>query len=184
MHEPKQRRLGAEALWEYALRALGARAHSAGELRQKLLNRAQCPSDVPPILARLKERGYLDDRRYAEAYSASRLENEGWGKARVLGDLRKRRVAPALAEKAVATAYRDTDEVALIEAFLRRKFRRVALEAHLAEPKHLAAAYRRLRMAGFSSGDSLRVLKRLAKEPELLDALESEEEAGEPGPSL
>ena len=165
-------RLEREALFEYALRSLGARAQSMGELRQKLERRAASPDDVPQVLARLKECGYLDDRRYAEAIAASRLENQGLGRARVIQDLRKRRIAPALAEKAVADAYRETDETGLIEAYLRRKYRNVVFDEFLAEPKNLAAAYRRLRTAGFSSANSVKVLKRFAREPEILDGLE------------
>jgi regulatory protein len=159
------RRLDSEALWEYALRALGAHAHSAGELRQKLERRAERVGDVAGVLARLKECGYLDDKRYAESVASRRLDSQGLGKARALNDLRKKRVAPAVAEKAVAKVYGETDEVALIEAFLRRKYRSVILDVFLAEPKNLASAYRRLRVAGFSSGNALRVLKRFAQEP-------------------
>jgi regulatory protein len=115
------RLLNSEALFEYALRSLGARAHSVGELRRKLERRAERAEDVQPALARLKQYGYLDDQKYAEAIAASRLENQGLGKARVLEDLRKRQVAPVLAEKTVEDAYRDTDEVQLIQAYLRRK---------------------------------------------------------------
>jgi lactate dehydrogenase-like 2-hydroxyacid dehydrogenase len=77
-----------------------------------------------------------------------------------------------VAEKAVAQVYAEVDETALIEAFLRRKYRGKALDTFLAEPKNLASAYRRLRVAGFGSASSLRVLKRFAREPELLDGLE------------
>jgi regulatory protein len=168
------RRLDSEALFEYALRSLSARAQSIGELRQKLQRRAENSADVPPVLARLKESGYLDDRRYAESLASSRLENQGLGKARVLNDLRKRRIAPAVAEKAVSEAYKETDEIKLIEDYLRRKYRNTAFDQFLADPKNLAAAYRRLRMAGFSSGNCVRVLKRFAAEPEILDGLEGE----------
>ena len=99
-------------------------------------------------------------------------ENQGLGKIRVLRELRQRRIAPQLAERAVTEAYRGTDEVRLIEDFLRRKFRTTPLTEYLAEPRHLASAYRKLRLAGFSSAASLRVLKRFASEPELLDSLE------------
>jgi regulatory protein len=176
--ERSPRRLDAGALWEYALRALGVRAHSVGDLRQKLLRRAENESDVAPVLERLKEYGYLDDRRYAESFSASRLENQGFGRARVVHDLRKRRVAPGLAEKAANAAYAETDETALVEAFLRRKFRGATLEQAFADPRKLAAAYRRLRMAGFSAATSIRTLKRFAAEPELLDSLEDAGEGG------
>ena len=179
MNERAPRRLNSEALWEYALRALAGHAHSAGDLRQKLERRAERAGDVAGILVRLKDCGYLDDKRYAEAVASWRLDSQGLGKARTLSDLRKKRVAPAVAEKAVAKVYSETDEVALVEAFLRRKYRSVALDVFLAEPKNLASAYRRLRVAGFSSGNSLRVLKRFAREPELLDGLEDEGGRGE-----
>jgi len=176
--ERRPGRLDAEGLWESALRALAKRAHSTGELREKLLGRAQRASDVPGVLARLKQSGYLNDQRFAEGYSASRLENQGFGKSRVLRDLGRRRVAPGLAEKAVQEAYRGVDEIELIEDFLRRKFRNLPLETHLAEPRKLASAYRRLRGAGFSAGNTLGVLKRYAREPELLDEMEGEEDRG------
>ena len=172
MAERTPRRLDAEALWQYALRVLGARAHSVSDLRQKLDRRAERTGDVASVLERLKEYGYLDDKRYAEAVASWRLESQGLGKARALSDLRKKRVAPSVAEKAVTAIYQEADEVALIESFLRRKYRTVPLDAFLAQPKNLAAAWRRLRMAGFSSTNSLRVLKRFASEPELLDGLE------------
>jgi regulatory protein len=175
MGERTPRRLAAGALWGYALRVLGGRACSIGELREKLLRRAERAEDVPGLLARLKEYGYLDDQRFAESFSAARLENQGLGKARVLSDLRRRRVAPAVAEKAVREAYLGADETRLIEDYLRRKYRNTELAAWLAEPKHLAAAYRRLRVAGFTAANSIRVLKRFAAEPELLDSLEDAE---------
>jgi regulatory protein len=173
--ERTPRRLGAEALWNYALRVLAGRACSTGELREKLLRRAERAEDAAPILARLKEYGYLDDRRFAENFSASRLENQGLGKARVLSDLRKRRVAPALAEKAVGKVYGEADEIRLIQDYLGRKYRNTPLAAWLAEPKHLAAAYRRLRSAGFTAANSIRVLKGFAADAELLEGLEEAE---------
>ncbi len=179
MAERGPRRLDAEALYAYALRALGARAHASGELRMKLARRAEREEDVDAVLARLKERGYLNDRQFAESFSTWRLENEGFGKTRVIQDLRKRRVAPKLAEQAVSKVYAATDEPALIEEFLRRKFRGRALDEYLAEPKHLAAAYRRLRAAGFGSGNVIRVLKRFAAEAERLEGMEGEESTEE-----
>ena len=159
------RKLAASALWEYALKAVGQRAQSSGELRTKLRNRAANASDVDATIAKLKEYGMLDDRRFAESFATARLENQGFGKARALHDLRQRRVAPAVAEKAVQQIYEGRDEIKLIEEFLRRKLR----GKDLAEEKDLASAFRRLRAAGFSPGNSLGVLKRMAKNPEMVD---------------
>jgi regulatory protein len=154
------RKLDADALLQYALAALGRRALSAGELRDKLARRAQSPTDIPAILDRLKEYGYLDDGRFAESFANWRRDNQGFGRQRVLRDLRQRRVSPGLAEKAVEEAFASTDELAMIEDFLKRKFRGKALPAFLSEEKNLAAAYRRLRYAGFSPGASVTVLRR------------------------
>ncbi len=166
------RRLEAEALYEYAVKALAGRAYSAGELKQKLLGRAARAEDVEPLIARLKDRGYLDDRRFAEGYAAARLENQRFGRNRVLRDLRGHHVAPAVAERTVNKLYAKVNEEELIEDFLRRKYH----AALLPDEKSLAAAYRRLFRAGFSSGAIIRVLKRFAKDPSLLDTFEPPEE--------
>ena len=169
----KPQPLDRDQLLNVALRALGGRAHSSGELREKLRRRAQNDEDVDAVLAKLRESGYLNDRRFAENYAAARLQNQGLGKMRVLRDLRQRRVAPKLAEQVAEQTYKDTEEAALIEEFLRRKYRGKKLAEFLSDEKNLAAAFRRLRYAGFSAGHSIRVLKRFASQPEMLDALES-----------
>jgi len=176
MEEPRSRRLDAAALWEYALKLLTGRAHSAGELREKLRRRAERAEDVDGVLSRLKQSGYLDDKRYAESYAALRLSGEKFGRTRVIRDLRQHRVAPALAERTVEKVYRDVDEEALIEEWIRRKYRTAAREGLFAERKDLGAAYRRLTRAGFRSGEILKVLKRFAKNPDLLDGFEPPEE--------
>ena len=121
---------------------------------------------------RLKESKYLDDQRFAEGFATARLSNEGFGKTRVVQDLRQRRVAPALAEKTVGDVYQEVDESALIEDWIRRKYRAVPREGLFQEEKDLASAYRRLTRAGFRTGEIVRVLKKFAKNPELLDNFE------------
>jgi regulatory protein len=171
--------LDRDKLRNVALRALGSRAHSSGELREKLRRRAKSDEDVDAVLAKLKEAGYLNDRRFAENYASARLQNQGLGKIRVLRDLRQRRVAPKLAEQVTEQTYQQTNEAELIEEFLRRKYRGKKLSEFLSEEKNLAGAFRRLRYAGFSAGQSIRVLKRFANQPEVLDALESEDSPDE-----
>jgi regulatory protein len=176
MKETKRKPLDAGRLWVYALKALGGRAQSTGELREKLRLRAERITDVDDALARLKDLGYLNDKRFAEGFAAARLSNDKLGSIRVIQDLRRRRVAPSLAENTVQKAYEDVDEIALIEDWIRRKYRTTPREGLFAEEKDLAAAYRRLARAGFRSGEIIRVLKRFAKNPELLDGFEPPEE--------
>jgi regulatory protein len=168
----KPKLLDRDHLYEYALRTLGGRAYSLGELREKLRRRAAEAEDIEGVLGRLKEHGYLNDKRYADNFAAARLENEGFGRGRVLRDLRQHRVAPALAAQAVQRVFQDTDEVALIESFLARKYRGKDLGKFLGEEKNLAGAYRRLRYAGFGAGTSIRVLKRYASRADELEGME------------
>ncbi len=168
----EQRKLASDELFQYAVRSLAARAQSAGELRAKLSRRATIDSDVEAVLTRLKEYGYLNEARFAENFVTARRDTDGLGRIRVLRDLRQRRVAPKLAEQAVQNAYQDVSETELIERYLRRKFRTHDRETLFQSDKDLAAAYNRLRRAGFASGPSVTILKRFAKNPELLDAME------------
>jgi regulatory protein len=179
MKDRAPKRLSAEALWQYALKVLGGRAHSSGEIRQKLLRRAERQEDIDDLIARLKELGYLDDRKFAESFANARLSGDKFGRTRVVQDLRQRRVAPALAETTVAKVYEDADEPAMIEDWIRRKYRLSPREGLFSEEKDMAAAYRRLARAGFRSGEIIQVLKRFAKNPELLDSFEPPEESPE-----
>lgn len=179
MKERKRARLDAAALWDYALRVLAGRAYSIGELREKLRARAEQAAEVDSTLSRLKESGYLDDRRFAESFATARLENEGLGKTRVLADLSRRRVAPAVAQQTVGKVYHDVNEEALAEDFVRRKFRMASKESLFQGEKDMASAYRRLMRAGFRSGTVITVLKRFARDPDLLDNFEPPEETTE-----
>jgi regulatory protein len=158
-----------DALMEYAARALAARAHSASELRRKLSRRAANREDVQRVMTGLKEAGALSDERFAESFAASRLSNRGFGRMRVVRELRARQVGQKIADEAVSSVYSDTDEIELIDRYIERKFRGKDLPAYLADPKNLQSAFRKLRMAGFSSGNSISALKKYSQSADELE---------------
>jgi regulatory protein len=168
--------LDREGLMNYAARALTSRALSLNELRDRLKRRATKQDDVAEVIASLKEAGFLNDRKLAESFATWRRENQGLGKARVMSDLMARRIAPAVAKQAVESAYSGVDEVGMIESFLARKYRGKNLGELLGVEKNLASAFRRLRGAGFSAGNSIRVLKRYAAEAERLEEIDETED--------
>jgi regulatory protein len=170
--------LDRSGLMNYALRILSTRGLSTSEIRAKLQRRAAEASDVDDVIAKLQEGGLLNDVRFAESYAAARLENQGFGKVRVLRDLRQRRVAGSVAATAVEQTFEGTDEEALVEQFLARKFRGKVLAEFLAVDKNLVSAFRRLRVAGFGAGVSIRVLKRFAAQAESLEGVEEGEPEG------
>jgi regulatory protein len=138
--------------------------------------RAAHPPDADAVISRLEDHGYLDDRRFAQSYASSRVENDGFGRMRVLNDLRAHRVPGEMAEQAVEQALGARTEAELIDAFIERKMASLRGLSMVEDERKLAAAYRKLRRAGFSSGPILAALKRLAACPELLENPPEEEE--------
>ena len=165
----KPKKLNYDALWEYALRALGQQAQSAGQIRQKLARRAETPSDIPAVLAKLREYNLVNDQKFSETFATSRLQNQGFGRFRVMRDLQSKQVSGGIAKEAVEKTFAGTDELALVQNFLVRKYRGKDLREYLAEEKNLASAYRRLRTAGFSSQSALKTLRRYTDRVEDFD---------------
>ena len=82
-------------------------------------------------MQKLLEYGYTDDQKFSESFASSRLQNEGFGKFRVLRDLQAKRVSSSVAQQAVAKIFEDADEKELIDAYLARKYRSVVLHDFL-----------------------------------------------------
>ena len=169
--------LDRDQLMEYAQRVLAMRAYSIGDLKQKLRTRAQDVADVDAVLSVLKQAGALNDRKFADSFATARQTNQGFGQNRVLRDLMVRKVPSTVAKEAVREAYAETNELDLIAQFLERKFRGKDLRVFLAEEKNLASAYRRLRTAGYSSSNSIQVLKRYASRAEEIEEVEGSDGA-------
>lgn len=168
------RKLAAEELFEYAVKCLGIRGYSTGDLKAKLLLRAAHQPDVAAAIERLKDIGYLNDQRFAENFAQARVENDGFGRMRLLSDLRARRVSGQTAEDAVNRALDGRGEAELIEAWIVRRMPLLAAGA-VEDERKLASAYRRLRRAGFGSGAILTALKARAARPDSLEEPVDEE---------
>ena len=176
VRQPKKpRKLADEELFEYAVKCLGMRAFSTGDLRSKLQMRAARPAAVDAVVDRLKDVGYLDDKRFAENFAAARMQNDGFGRQRLLTDLRARRISGNLASEAVDRALEGKEEADLIDAYIERRMSSLAAAGRIDDDRKLASAYRRLRRAGFTSGPILAALKRLAARPELIEEPPEEE---------
>lgn len=179
MTSRKPRKLAPGQLMEHAVNCLSARAYSSGDLRAKLRLRAALAADVEPVIARLVELGYLNDARFAESYAALRVENDTFGRIRVLTDLRRHRIDATLAEGAVEKVFHGLNEAELIESFIERRIPSVTIPGWLSDERKLASAYRRLRRAGFASGPVLSALRKHASRPEMIDDFPEDEPVDE-----
>ncbi len=163
-----------EELYEYAVGALARRMRSVAELKRMLRNKVEADTElgqtlVELIIVRLKDHGYLNDAKYAAAYSSFRRDNEKFGRQRVITDLKAKGVHGTVIEKAVADAYGEVNDEKLARDFLRRK----RLEKP-ADQKQAARIFRQLIRAGFASRTAFAILKKWDVDDETLSALEGE----------
>ena len=135
-------------LYASALRALMRRAHSVHEMREYLRRRAEDEELVSLIVARLRERGYLDDARYALDYARQHAQSRRQGRFRIARELRARGVSDRHIEPALDAVFAETDESALVRARLKR---RLASVRGTIDRRKLASLYRSLLRAGFSA---------------------------------
>jgi regulatory protein len=164
-----------DELYDYAVGALARRMRSVAELKRLLRRRVEAGSElgdtlVELIVRRLKDQGYLNDSRYAAAYSSYRRDNEKFGRARVVTDLKARGVHGDVIETVVGSSYSEVDEEKQARDYLRRK--------RLQPPKNqkdAARIFRHLLRAGFGSRTVFRILKNWSVDDELLTALDSEQ---------
>ena len=123
----RPRKLFTEAeLYEYAVGALARRMRSVAELKRLLRNRVEADTEIGKtlvelIVVRLKDQGYLNDAKYAAAFSSYRRDNEKFGRMRVVNDLKAKGVHGDVIEKAVSSVYDDVKEENLARDYLRRK---------------------------------------------------------------
>jgi regulatory protein len=165
-----------DELYQYAVGALARRARSVAELKRLLRPRVDANTEygktlVELVIRRLKDQGYLNDAKYAAAYSSFRRDNERFGRRRVITDLKVKGVHAEVIEQAVESVYGDINEEQLARDYLRRK--RIAKPK---DQKHTARVFRQLMRAGFGSKVIFTILKKWDVDEDTLSALQEEAE--------
>lgn len=175
---PRPRKLFTEEeLYEYAVGALARRMRSVAELKRMMRLRVEGETEIGQtlvelVIRRLKDQGYLNDAKYAAAFSSFRRDNEKFGRRRVITDLKTKGVHGEVIEKAVDAVFEEVNEEKQAREYLRRK--------RLTKPsnqKEAARIFRNLMRAGFGAKTIFTILKKWDVDDETLTALDSE--AGE-----
>lgn len=172
--------LDEEALYDYAVKLLGQQMRTEAGVKRLLRNRVE-PGEageakLVAVIARLKERRYLDDTGFAADYARLRQENSSLGRRRVQQDLIRKGVHASVIAKTLDAAYVDVNEEELARRHLERK--RVRRPESRKEAARVA---RLLARAGFSTGVIFRILKQWDVDEEALTELESENSGETPG---
>ncbi len=161
-----------EELYAAGVGALARRAHSVFEMRTYLERRSDDKDTVKRVLARLRERKYLDDARYARQFAGDRSRLRHQGRYRIARELRTRGVPDTHIESALAELAGQTDEAAEVRRQIARRIKN--LRGPL-DQRRIASLQRSLLRAGFSN-DAIRAgIRAIAKE----DVPELTGEAGE-----
>jgi regulatory protein len=165
-----------DVLYEYAVGALARRMRSVAELKRLLRPRVDADTEygrtlVELVIRRLKDQGYLNDAKYAAAFSSFRRDNEKFGRRRVITDLKSKGVHGEVIDTAVDAVYDDVNDEKQARAYLQRK--------RLRKPqnqKDAARIFRQLMRAGFAAKTIFAILKKWDIDDETLTALEGEME--------
>ena len=147
---------------------------STAELKRLLRRKVEAETEygqtlIELVIRRLKDRGYLNDAKYAAAYSSFRRDNERFGRMRVITDLKTKGVHGEVIEKAIADTYDEVNDEKQAREYLRRK--------RLVKPKdqkQAARVFRQLLRAGFGFKTIFRILKKWDVDAETLNELENE----------
>ena len=165
-----------DELYEYAVGALARRMRSIAELKRLLRQRVEIDTEIGQtlvelVIRRLKDQGYLNDAKYAAAYSSLRRDNEKFGRRRVITELKTKGVHSEVIEKTIDSTFGEVNEEKQAREYLRRK--------RLQKPgnqKEAARVFRQLVRAGFGTKTIFAILKKWEVDDETLTALESETE--------
>ena len=140
---------------------LARRPYSVAELRRALERRFGPDTAIPEAIARLRELGYLDDKKFAEHYASSLARNRAFGRFRIRRKLKAKLVNYKFIEPAIKQAFEETDEALLLEQALAKRIRTLRRPVTRAR---LASLCQSLLRQGFRSGD---IMKAVRARPEL-----------------
>jgi regulatory protein len=126
-----------------AVRLLARRDHSKGELKGKLRERGFEDNAIDEVLAVFEQRGWLDDKAFAERQAMLLAEQE-FGPVKIVQKLVLHGVPQTLARSAVDGLDLEQTWSSIAQARIRKKFGRTLDEAHKAK------AFRHLVQRGFT----------------------------------
>lgn len=145
---------------------LSRRPYSVAELRRALERKFPDSADVPGVLARLRQLGYLDDAKFADAYAASLARVRNYGRHRVRRELKSKLVDYRVIDGAVDNAFTSVNERELLERAVDKKIRTLRKPVTRAR---LASLCQSLIRRGFRADDIMRTIR---SRPELTPVAE------------
>src|SRR5690606_14840562 len=88
---------------------------SQREVRDKLYDWGQYPADVENIIVELIAENFLNEERFAQAYTSGKFKIKKWGKTKIATGLKFKRITPRLIREALAAIDAAEDYSTLVE---------------------------------------------------------------------
>lgn len=174
---PQKKHYSEDELYEYAVSALARRMRTVAELKRLFRGRVEDADSeygrtlIELVIRRLKDRGYLNDAKYAAYFSSLRRDNQKLGRRRVATDLKIKGVHGDVIDKAVDAAFDGVSEEKQAREYLRKKR---MVKPQKGDQKATARIFRQLARAGFGAKTIFTILKNWDVDEEILSELESE----------
>ena len=140
---------------------LSRRPYSVAELRRALEKKFPDSPGVSAAITRLRQIGYLNDAKFAEAYASSLARVRAYGSHRIRRELKRKLVDYRVIDAAIENAFTAVDERELLERTLDKKVR--TLRKPLTRSK-VASLCQGLMRRGFRADD---IMKAIRARPEL-----------------
>ena len=93
------------AVYDRALNMLAFRARSSSELARLLVRKGAERADVDRAIARLHERGLLDDAAFAQAFTRAKVQGANMSRRRVQQELAQKGVARDIVDAAISAVF-------------------------------------------------------------------------------
>jgi len=99
----------------YFLRLLGRRMYSSTELLQKARNKGFESSIATTVIQDFEEKGWIDDYKYAFAFTRDKYKLNKWGPYKIRSALRTKGIPPKLIDKAINSIFVEIDSKDALE---------------------------------------------------------------------
>lgn len=137
-------KINSERAEKFLTNKLSYSPRSIGQARALLRERSYPPDIIRETLDKFVRVGYLDDRRFAEAYARSMMAERPAGRGFIAATLRKKLIDSELAREIVDELFSDVDEVELAGRLLKKQWWRLSrFDVETARQKGYALLARR-----------------------------------------
>jgi len=156
-----QREEGRFAIKSYFMKLMGRRDHARKELFDKALKKDYPKDVIHNVLDELQEKGYINDKGFAEKFATDKATLSKWGPAKIKSHLYKKGISNSVAERSIKKAFEDEDlKQTFFDLVLKRKKRFLREEDPYKRKKKVVD---HLARKGYRSGDIFEHIDELMK---------------------